>query len=359
MTLVFTAFFLGSFAQYPELDRMVEREVKRLVDFDKVPGVIVGVVDGPVKKIYYYGKSGSKQLLDSASVLQIGSLTKVFTASLIESMVKRGELEYETLIENILTARYPSLKGSGITVLDLVIHTTNFPRVPFNIGQQELEQNQPYKHYKEVDFKVFMDTYRFIPQGKKKYSYSHINYALLEAICEEVTGKEFAAILEERILRPLGLKKTGNHLSDDLLPAFQISGRATTPWKFGSFEGALGLHSSPDDLMRLLKFMLNDNEHPLKFMRAMNQPLIKTGIRGVSTCKGWHEVQVRKKIFQFAAHRGTTDGHQSYLAFLDKTDTGVFVLSNSAHSLNNLGNVILQLLNNNWRTNKRLRERLE
>jgi CubicO group peptidase (beta-lactamase class C family) len=62
---------------------------------------VVGVVDERGRRYFGYGETsfGNGILPDENSVFEIGSITKVFTATLPADMVRRGEVELDDPIE--------------------------------------------------------------------------------------------------------------------------------------------------------------------------------------------------------------------------------------------------------------------
>ena len=78
-------------------------------------------------------RSLTSQALDGDSVFEIGSVTKVFTATLLSDMVERGEVSLNDPISKFLprTVKTPTRNGKEITLLDLATQTSGLPRRPW------------------------------------------------------------------------------------------------------------------------------------------------------------------------------------------------------------------------------------
>jgi D-alanyl-D-alanine-carboxypeptidase/D-alanyl-D-alanine-endopeptidase len=95
-------------------------------------GIIVGLADGKGTHIIAVGKTGTAgaTTLDGTTVFEIGSATKVFTATLLAEMAARGEVRLDDPVAKYLpeSVRIPGRNGRQITLLDLVTHTSGLPR---------------------------------------------------------------------------------------------------------------------------------------------------------------------------------------------------------------------------------------
>jgi serine-type D-Ala-D-Ala carboxypeptidase/endopeptidase len=67
-------------------------------------GIVVGIIDEKGTRIIAYGKPGldSNKTVDGDTVYEIGSITKVFTATLLADMVKRGDVSLDDPISKYL-----------------------------------------------------------------------------------------------------------------------------------------------------------------------------------------------------------------------------------------------------------------
>jgi CubicO group peptidase (beta-lactamase class C family) len=127
-----------------ELDRIVHERV----DTGRSTGIVAGMVfpDGSTRFVAY-GDAGSGARLDEHSVLEIGSVTKTFTATLLADMVGRGEVSLTDPVAGLLPpeASVPSRNGRQISLEDLATHTSGLPRNPSNLPSTN--PGDPYAGY--------------------------------------------------------------------------------------------------------------------------------------------------------------------------------------------------------------------
>ena len=74
----------------------------------------------------------------------------------------------------------------------------------------------------------------------------------------------------------------------------------------------------------------------------------RTGDKKLFAAPGWYRF-LPKKDFPVYVHTGRTSGHSSMFAFSRNTKTGVIVLSNSSAGTDDLGLLILRMINSQWR----------
>lgn len=145
---------------------------------------MVGVVDAEGSKIYSAGRTvggsnfkktqpGLGREVDGDTIFAIASITKVFTALLLQEMADRGELDLDDSIENFLpsSVTVPSKNGKKITLSHLVTHRSGLPRLPDNFKPKE--KDNPYADYTVEMLYAFLSKHELAREPGEKYEYSN------------------------------------------------------------------------------------------------------------------------------------------------------------------------------------------
>ncbi len=323
------------------------------IDFERSPAFIIGIIEKDSSFVFPYGtiEKDTSILPSVENLFEIGNLTNVFTARLVNILVEKNRLKKDISINNYLPDSLQNATAVNITIQQLLTHTSGLPRVPLGIGISQKEDNQPYVSYTKSMLINYFKNYNFSNTEVGKYNYSHLGYALIELIIEYKTGEKFEDVLANNLLNE-GFSNTHMKLSsknrDLLVQGFDKSYQPTKPWKYGSFSGAVGLKSNLLDLLALLRENIDTEDYDL-----MQEALISSGIeKNVFVGEAWHIIQP-KKYYPIVVHTGATSGYRGYMAFVKETRTGVVVLSNSEYALRGLGYFILKELNRDFRKNKK------
>ncbi len=154
-------------------------------------------------KGYGYRDAAKKQMNDTNTVFQIGSITKTFTATMVLMLQEQGKLDVKDKLEKYMPD-YPD--ADKITIENLLTHTSGI----YNYTEDTVFANKGLfapKSRKEM-IAVFKDKLTGIDPGNI-FSYSNSNYILLGYIIEDITRKPYYTALREMILQPLDMRNTG------------------------------------------------------------------------------------------------------------------------------------------------------
>jgi CubicO group peptidase (beta-lactamase class C family) len=134
--------------------------------------------------------------------LEIGSITKTMTATLLALLAADGTLRLDDEVGRFLAAG----PNGGITLRQLATHTSGLPRLPPNFDPQQADPVNPLAGF----------TAEFVEKGLReaviadhRRLYSNFGYQLLGLVLERASGQDYPVMLAERLLHPLGMAHSG------------------------------------------------------------------------------------------------------------------------------------------------------
>src|ERR1700759_3188562 len=159
---------------------------------------------------------------DAGTVFRIASMTKSFTASTILTLRDDGLLRLDDLAEEYVPELrdWPPVSpdAARISIRHLLTMTAGFPTDdPWGDRQQGLPL-QDFSHFlsKGVSFNCAPGT---------RFEYSNLGYAILGRVITAVTGMAYLDYVRHRLLRPLGMTRTGYEVEEFEVPQ-QAAGSA-------------------------------------------------------------------------------------------------------------------------------------
>ncbi|MFF3666447.1 serine hydrolase domain-containing protein [Microtetraspora malaysiensis] len=263
------------------------------------------------------------------SLFQIGSVTKVWTATQIMLLVERGELTLETPVAEVLPefrVADPEVTKT-VTIRHLLTHTSGID------GDLFLDTGRG-DDCVEKYVQACADLAQNHPLGATQ-SYCNSGFIVAGRVIERLTGKVWDAALREQIIEPLGLTHTWT-LPEDVLrfrgAMGHMGGRPAPTWGLMRSAGPAGLICArPADVVAFARAHLGTEL--LADSRAMWEPQVdipNPHTLGKQWGLGWilDEWQGRRII----SHGGNTIGQAAMLWVVPETETVVCVLANGGHT---------------------------
>src|SRR5687767_2091627 len=329
---------------WPNADS-VTATIKDRVATKRTVGIVVATLEkGKPAGYYVAGTSGSAVPLDSNTVFEIGSVTKVFTTALLSEMVQRGDVRIDDPIAKFLpsTVRVPSRNSRQITLLDLATQTSGLPRLPSNLDLRNMAN--PYAAYTVGQMYEFLSGYQLPRDVGEKFEYSNLGMGLLGHVLALRGRKSFEELLIERILTPLGMRDTRITLTpamrSRLAPGHDEADTAVTNWDLPTIAGAGALRSTPRDMVKFLAANLDSSiGAAARSLAAGHAPLRETDSPQMRIGLGWVVSSEFGKTLVW--HNGQTGGYHSFIGFDPAPGRGVVILSNSSK---NIDDIALHLL---------------
>jgi D-alanyl-D-alanine-carboxypeptidase/D-alanyl-D-alanine-endopeptidase len=277
--------------------------------------------------------------LDGNTVFEIGSITKVFTASLLADMAARGEVKLDDPVAKYLpsTVRMPSRGGRQITLLDLATQSSGLPRMPSNFKPGD--ENNPYSDYTVEEMYAFLSGYELPRDIGAQYEYSNIGVGLLGHVLALRAGKSYEALLTERILKPLEMNDTRITMDESgkarLARGHTATGAPTANWDLLTLAGAGALRSTVNDLLKFLAANLDTASKPLGSVLATTQFARRDLDAQMKIGLNWHILTAFQRPLLW--HNGGTGGYRSFIGMDPARQRGVVVLSNQSVAPDDIG----------------------
>ncbi len=222
--------------------QQLERVVRERVDSGRNAGIVAGMVfAGGRERSIAYGDGGAGRRLDEHTVMEIGSITKVFTGTLLADMARRGEVHLDGPVERLLPARVsvPARGGRQITLEDLATHTSGLPTLPTNL--QPEDQTNPYADYSFAQLYAFLGGHELARRPGAKYEYSNVGVGLLGHALARRARMGYERLVRERITEPLRMRSTAITPSEAMARRFALghdaSGAVTPYWDLPTPRG--------------------------------------------------------------------------------------------------------------------------
>ena len=273
VALLLTCPILSAQESIPARWKPLDNLATKAVASPDIPGGSVCVVEnGKVLFNRAYGVTDAKSTRrwEKNSPVQIASMTKSITSTLVAVLVGEGKLAFNDPISKYIP-EYGRLKmrksGAEVrspTIAECLSHTSGFPGGTMG----RLPAGSPIRASDQAGVATSLAKQGLAAKPATKYAYTFRGFAAVARCVEVVTGKRFPEILQEKLLKPLGMSNTtfqpnlellkrhpryAKHianLDDEKISAF-LEKKKRESKRFVNAAG--GLISTPDDLVKFYR----------------------------------------------------------------------------------------------------------
>ncbi|MHB8472243.1 MAG: serine hydrolase domain-containing protein [Gammaproteobacteria bacterium] len=331
-----------------ELEAALDSEVKKLTRNDLSYGLVIGVYKDGKSLIKGYGtvNKESSTVPDASTVFQIASVSKLFTASLLQILCDKGVLKIDATLGELIGGSFSlSPAAQRVTLKQLVTHTSGFPSIPKSLGlkatelagKENLMQN-PYSHLGPQYLFDYLKTTKD-KREPGRFEYSNFGMGLLGHVLEIVTKRNFEPLVSEMLLAPLDMRNTAVTLTPEmkehLAQGYTADGVPSPMWTFSALAGAGAFNSNVEDMMKFIRANIEDGSLMSRTLKKMHAPQL-----GGDTGIGWIQPTFLDRFFGNSTvvwHNGMVGGYASYVSIDTKANTGIVILSNKAVDVTMLG----------------------
>ncbi|EPR66177.1 serine hydrolase domain-containing protein [Cyclobacterium qasimii] len=207
-------------------------------------------------------------------VFEIGSISKVFTATLLADLSLEGKLNLNDPASKYLPWK---LKNEPkFTLQQLSNHSSGLPRLPDNLILSEVDISNPYKDYGEKKLGFYLTEQLELKQNPGlKFEYSNLGVGLLGYILTKIDSSSYEEMLQRRITQPLQMESTTierEKVLNQLVKGLDVEGQVTPNWDLNVLEGAGAILSSTQDLTKfaLAQFKPDNQEITLTHKKTFS-----------------------------------------------------------------------------------------
>ena len=306
-----------------------------------VPGAAVGIYQDGKVETYAFGVANVEtgQAVRPDTLFQIGSTTKVYTATLVMQLVDEGKLGLDApVVEYVSELKLADEAArNAITLRQLLSHTSGIEGDRFDdygLGDDALAKAVAEFH-----------TLGQLSAPGELWSYCNTGFSLAGRIIEKVTKQSWEAVLRERLLKPIGAERSFAFAHEAIAYPVAVghqqerSKKAIGPVKVArnyalprAVAPAGAIIASVGDLMKFAALHLDGGtvgvERVLsrRSVETMQTEQTKAANFADAYGLGWalHTMGGERVV----GHGGTTYGFQAWLSLLPDKGFAIAVLTN-------------------------------
>ena len=289
----------------------------------RVPGASLGIWSGGREILAACGvlSTATGVSVTPDALFQIGSITKVWTASMIMQLIGEGRLPLDSAVAQIMPGfrLTTSDVGGQVTIRHLLTHTSG---VDGDIFTDTRRGSGCLERYTAALARATL-TY---PVGRA-YSYCNSGFVLLGRIIEVLDGREWDASLRERLIRPLKLAQTVTLPEEAILHRAAVGHRAdrgvpVSVWSLPRSLGPAGLiTASARDVLAFARLHLEGGTLPggRRLLSQESVPAMQQRQFGIpADAAGGAAVGLAWRLYptggrMIIGHNGSTVGQSAYL----------------------------------------------
>jgi CubicO group peptidase (beta-lactamase class C family) len=359
-TVVYLRYQMGNTIDNKNLEAAIDSEAKKFINSTISQGLVIGIYKDGKSFIKGYGTVDKESTVVPVSTtsFQIASVSKIFTASLLQILCDEGIINMDTTLGELIGSSISlSSAVQQVTLKQLVTHTSGFPSVPKPLLAKIIklvgEENLMLDPYSHLNPQFIFDYLRTTEDKLKpgRFEYSNFGMGLLGHILENATGRDFESLVAEKVLVPLDMRGTGitltQEMEDQLAQGYTAKGELAPMWTFSSLAGAGAFNSNVEDMMRFIRANIEDDSSNSQSFKKMHVPQFD-GVTGI----GWMQPTFLDKVFgnrKIIWHNGMVGGYASYVSIDLDAKNGTVVLMNKAIDITMLGMMLTrQVRTQSW-----------
>ncbi|MDB5365711.1 MAG: serine hydrolase [Rhodospirillales bacterium] len=314
---------------------------------DLAGAVVTVVKDGQVlfARGYGYADVAKRVPIDPAKTLfRVASVSKLFTWTAIMQLVEQGKLDLDRDVNTYLDFKIPDAFGTPITLRHIMTHSAGF--------EEQLKDYRPTDARLRQPLGTWLRTHIPARVYKPGEVIAYSNYATGVAgyILERTYGKPFEQVMEDQILKPLGManatfrQPVPDSLTPDLALGYRLASAPPSGFEPSGILPPGALSVSARDMAKFMIAHLNKGAPLLQPATSarMLEPT-KAPVAGLNAMAlGFYHMDRNGR--RIVGHGGDITAFHSNVALLPDENVGLFISINSAGGMGVTGPLRTALL---------------
>lgn len=354
-------------ATQSELRTSVDAAVMPTIAQLQIPGMAIAIAHRGERHFFNYGLASRDggQAVDEHTLFELGSVSKLFTATLGAYAQAEGKLR----LSDKASQHLPALRGSAfdqISLLDLAAYTPGGLPLQFPDAVQNAQQMLDY-------YRAWQPAY---PAGSQRL-YSNPSIGLFGYLTAASLGEPFAPLLERQLFPQLGMTESYIQMPPAQMARYAWGYRDEQALRVQPgplYAEAYGVKSTAADMLRFIEANLDPSQLPTSLRQAIattHQGYYR--VDDMTQGLGWeryaypitlprlqagNSTQMALEphaVEHFATPQpaegdlllnktGSTNGFGAYVVLLPARDTGLVILANRNYPNAERVRIALQIL---------------
>jgi len=326
-------------AQHPTLPEDVKSNIEKRIEYGNTPSIVVGIIDEHGTSYFNFGMAKTEgKPVDEHSIYEIGSISKVFTATLLADNIVKKQMSADDPAQLYLPEKVhlPTYEGKSITLGNLSDHTSSLPRMPSNFDPAD--PMNPYADYSLDQLYDFLSTVKLERAIGSEYEYSNLAVGLLGQILAQKAEVDYEQLMLTKIATPLHMTETKVTMDPNMLShlAYGHSNGTVVPnWDLPTMAGAGAIKSSTHDLLLFLAANIGMTTSDLTPAMELAHQVRHNKAGNTRVGLGWHIS--KGEHGDLIWHNGATGGYRAFMGFIKEDKLGVVVMTNSDADIDDIG----------------------
>ena len=285
---------------------------------------VVGWFIDDQEEIVPYGDFGSHA--PETTSFQIGSVTKLFTATLAAILAQDHQLDIKAQVGDYLELA-PGSTVNGVVIEDLLTHHAGLPSATKALLGKYKHSN-PYQHVSRQRLLDYLNTYKKRIKPNSGFQYSNLGFGVVGLILEAVTRKPYHTLVEDEICQPLDMTDlwiTQPKYDIHLAPGAKFWKKETPRWELNAIAPAGGIDAHMIDMLKYAR--ANIPGHPFYPKCEIAHQTGRSISKHLKIGLGWL-ITSHEGLGTLHSHTGATGGFNSFLGVHPAGRFGVVVLTN-------------------------------